>query len=84
MLFQFHIAAKLPFYVVFHVDHWSSTFKECEINSAVVMTSISKGKNTPIVLKDRLSLKSKLISYAIFFWLSSLPKSVALYCKKGR
>ena len=49
-----------------------------------LMISISKGKNTPIVLKDKLSLKSKLISYAIFFRLSSLPKSVASYCKKGR
>ena len=26
-----------------------------------LMTSISKGKNTPIVLKDKISLKSKLI-----------------------
>ena len=49
-----------------------------------LMTSISKGKNTPIVLKDKLSLTSKLISYAIFFRLSSLPKRVASYCKKGR
>ena len=49
-----------------------------------LMTSISKGKNTPIVLKDKISLKSKLIYYAILFRLSSLPKSVASYCKMGR
>ena len=49
-----------------------------------LMTSISKGKNTPIVLKDKISLILKLINYAIFFRLSSLPKSVASYCKKGR
>ena len=49
-----------------------------------LMTSISKVKNTPIVLKDKISLKSKLINYAIFPQLSSLPKSVASYCKKGR
>ena len=49
-----------------------------------LMTSISKGKNTPIVLKDEISLISKLINYAIFVRLSSLPKCVASYCKKGR
>ena len=49
-----------------------------------LMTSISKGKNTPIVLKDKISLILKLINYAILFRLSSLPKSVASYCKKGR
>ena len=48
-----------------------------------LMTSISKRKNTPIVLKDEISLISKLINYAIFFRLSSLPKSVASYCKRG-
>ena len=42
-----------------------------------LMTSIFKGKNTPIVLKDEISLISKRINYAIFFRLSSLPKSVA-------
>ena len=49
-----------------------------------LMTSISIGENTPIVLKDKLRLKSKVISYAFYFRLSSLPKSVASYCKKGR
>ena len=49
-----------------------------------LMTSISRGKNTPIVLKDKISLKLKLITYAIFFRLSSLPKNVASYCKMGR
>ena len=49
-----------------------------------LMTSISKGKNTPIVLNDKISLILKLINYAILFRLSSLPKSVASYCKKGR
>ena len=49
-----------------------------------LMTSISKGKNTLIVLKDKISLKSMLINYAFFFRLSSLPKSVASYCKMGR
>ena len=55
-------------------------------NACIVrlMTSISKGKNTPIVLKDKLSLKSKVIRYAFCFRLSSLPKSVASYCKEGR
>ena len=47
------------------------------------MTSISKGINTPIVLKDKISLKTKLINYAIFFRLSPLPKSVASFCQMG-
>ena len=49
-----------------------------------LMSSISKGKNTPNVLKNEISLISKLINYVIFFRLSSLPKCVASYCKKGR
>ena len=48
-----------------------------------LMTSISKGKNTPIVLKDKISRKSELVNYAFFFRLSSLPKSVASYYKRG-
>ena len=63
----------------FWVRHWLSA--DIIVRS---MTSISKGKNTPIVLKDEISLISKLINYAIFFRLSLHPKSVASYCKKGR
>ena len=52
----------------------------CMLTIVRLMTSISKGENTPIVLKDKITIKSNLINYAMFFRLSSLPKSVGSYC----
>ena len=45
---------------------------------------LDQTKNTPIVLKAKLSIKSKVIISSFISRLSLGQKSVASYCKMGR
>ena len=47
------------------------------------MNSVSQVKNTPIVRKDKIGLKLKLIISSVDFRVLTRRKSVASYLKKG-
>ena len=48
------------------------------------MNSVSEVKNTPIVRKDKIGLKLKLIISSVDFRMLTRRKSVASYKKKGK
>ena len=59
----------------------------CDIELAHIlwlMNSVSQVENTPIVRKDKIGLKFKLIISSVDFRVLTRRKSVASYKKKGR
>ena len=48
------------------------------------MNSVSQVKNTPIVRKDKIGLKLKLVISSVDFRVLTRRKRVASYQKKGR
>ena len=63
------------------------TKRTCLARSVVLlwlMNSVSQDKNTPIVRKDKIGLKLKLIISSVDFRVLTRRKSVASYWKKGR